>query len=169
MRSSLWYVAIVLVAALAGPVRADDSPLDDRVFVARALAVSLASLEYARLAERRASHADVKAFARRLRADHLRLNERLLALARELKLAVLAGLDREHRASLARLGKEPADRFDLEFVRQVAREQDRAVHFFATQSKGGGAAVRTFARDSLPILRRHVKTARALVGILKKK
>ena len=169
MRSSLWYVAIVLVATLARPVRADDSPLEDRAFVARALTASLASLEYAKLAERRASHADVKAFARRLRADHTRLNDRLLTLARELKLAVLAGLDRDHRASLARLGKEPADRFDLEFIRQVAREQDQAVRFFATQTRGGGAAVRTFARDSLPTLRRHVKTARALVGTLKKK
>src|SRR5262245_55498595 len=117
MRLLVGSVAVLLVG-LSGPVGAGEKaePLTDKGFLIKALTAGTAEVKYGEFAEGRASNDKVKELARQMIADHTTANKRLAELARNQKLAVLTGLEKEKRATYNRLkGLKGAD-FDRAYV-----------------------------------------------------
>src|SRR5262249_8215250 len=135
MRTLLGSVAVLLVG-LSGTLRAQDKaePLTDRGFLIKGIAAGHAEVKYSELADGRAANEKVKDLARQMIKDHPAANNRLAEAAKNQKLAVLAGLERDKRATYNRLkGLKGAD-FDRAYVDQMVSDHREAVSLFSRAS-----------------------------------
>src|SRR5262249_27862679 len=99
-------VASMGLLALAGTARADEKqPANDREFVVHAANGGHAEVKLGELAEKRAANPKVKEFAARMIKDHTAANKKLVAAAKNQRVAVVAGFDRESRKMFMELSK----------------------------------------------------------------
>ena len=163
LRSVFFALSTALAVGL-GPASADQPRELDKEFLIKAAALSNAEVEYAKLAESRAADESVKELARRVRQDHEKANTELAKHAQNQKLAVLAGLEKDKRETHTRLSKLKGGEFDRAFARQMVEDHEYAVKLFEAQASGGqDQDLVKFAKDMLPTLRVHLKSAREYV------
>src|ERR1700704_2080370 len=112
-------VAVVLlvasVAAAEKPVEQtapDKEPTTDQQFVVRALACEMAEAKFAEQAFKQAHSEQVREFAKTVAEEHIRLRKTLMDKAKEMKVAVVEGLERSHRERAQRLAKLEGAEFD---------------------------------------------------------
>src|SRR5437773_3466918 len=109
-------IAAVLAAALVvcAPAGADEKnrPADDKHFVTKAATCGHAEVKISELAEKHASNEKVKEFARMMVTEHTKANEQLAEHAKNQKVAVVAGLEKDKRDLFDRLSKLNGDEFD---------------------------------------------------------
>jgi putative membrane protein len=147
---------------------ADEAPVLDKEFLIQAASVGHAEVEFSKLADSRASSERVKEFARRMIQEHGKANEELAKQARNQKVAVLAGLEREKRETQDRLSKLKDAEFDRAYMQQMTADHEKAIKLFEGQAKrGSDADLKHFASTTLPHLREHLKEARAIAATLK--
>src|ERR1041385_8567456 len=72
-----------------------DVPRNDLEFVSRALSCGILEEKLAERAASKGKSQEVREYAKRLCEDHTKANKRLMTLAAELKLGVVAGMDKE--------------------------------------------------------------------------
>jgi predicted outer membrane protein len=93
---------------------------------------------------------------------------KLLKRARGLKVAIVTGLDPDRRAVYKKLSKLRGADFDKEYMKTVVSDHEKAVKLFTSYSKSGkDEELRTFAKDTLPTLKKHLKQAREINDKLK--
>ncbi len=156
---------VVLLVGLSGVASAQDKaePLTDKGFLIKAIAAGHAEVKYSELADSRSSNDKVKDLARQMIKDHTAANNRLAELAKSQRLAVLAGLERDKRATYNRLkGLKGAD-FDKAYVDQMVMDHKEAVSLFGRAStSASNGDLKRFATETLPTLRGHLKHSEAL-------
>jgi putative membrane protein len=162
-------LAIALVPLAA---RADERPTrlsGDADFLVKAISESTADVKFSELAEKRASNAEVKEFARKIITDHKKCNERFLGFAKEFKVAVLTGLEKDQRDAEARLQGLNGPAFDRAYMQQMVDDHEKAITLFENYSKTGtNAQLRKEASNDLPTLREHLKQAREILAKVKR-
>jgi len=173
----LWHLSLALTAALLVTVnvRAEDTkptkadaPVSDTDFLVKAVTCGTAEVKFAEIAERRASNADVKAFANKMATDHKKCNEKLLEQAKNLKVAVVTGLERDRREIATRLGKLEGQDFDRDYMKQMVEDHEKAISLFESYTKtGSNKELVDFAREALPVLREHLKEAKSICEKIK--
>ena len=153
MKTRLLLVSATTVAiAFAWPAIAADSAQD---FVTKAAIGGMFEVDSSKIAEPKASNADVQGFAKTMIDDHGAANAKLKTIAGELKLQVPAELDAKHKADLETLNtaNEPVDGPYVEMQRAAHAE---AVTLFESYAKeGDNASLKTFAAETLPTLKMH--------------
>ncbi len=170
---------VVAVLLWAGPaVQADVvekipkegvKALNANDFVIKAIESGHAEVKFSQLAKIKATDAKVKEFATMMVNDHEAANKKLLEQARGLKVGVVVGLNPDKRRLFMDLGKRSGADFDREYVRIMVEDHEKAVRMFESYSKSGAHEdLRTFAKDTLPHLKKHLKEARGLAARLKK-
>src|SRR5436305_6381379 len=108
--------ALAMILALALAVQADENkliekkpadkePATDQEFLVWALACEMAEVKFADQAIKSASNVDVKKLAQKVHDDHQKIRDSLLDRAKEMKVAVVEGLEKEHREMYTRLSK----------------------------------------------------------------
>ena len=152
--------------ASAGYVRSDDAPKPlDNEFLIKAATANHAEIEISKLADRHASSSQVKTFADRLVKDHQAVYRELAELLKNRKVGVVAGLEKDTRDELKRLGNLEGGVFDQEYLRCIIAKHQEAIDLFAAQSKSGKESdIRDFAQKNLPGLRKHLSRARELAN-----
>jgi putative membrane protein len=169
-RIFLTFALVVALVPLA--VGADDRPTrlaGDADFLVKAISCGTAEMKFSELAEKQASNADVKEFARKIVADHKKGNEKLMGLAREFKVAVLTGLEKEQRDAEARLRRLSGPAFDRAYMQQIVDDHEKAITLFENESKTGtNPQLRKEASNTLSTLREHLKEAKAIQEKLKR-
>ena len=135
-----WLLALSLVCVFVAPVAAQmDNPAgrtpgtpqsepgqpvphqpnaQDRLFVHLAHTGGLAEVAAGRSAEKRASSAAVRDFARRMVQDHTKANEQLVPLAKAANIPLPDAPDPDHRAQQAELDKLSGAAFDRAYMHQ---------------------------------------------------
>jgi putative membrane protein len=162
-------LAGLLAVAPALPVAAADRAAEQPTAVERLSAEEFARLasisglfevESSRLALERSKNEDVRRFAQTMVEDHTKANERLMRTARE---GVQTELDGIHRDLLDRLKAADAGSFDAAYVSEQVNAHQKAVDLFNGYAEGGDdAALKAFARETLPTLRKHLEMVRAM-------
>src|SRR5688500_13304121 len=104
-RLLLVMVAGGLVTLPAVAADEDYNKLRDEEFVVKAVECGVGHVKLHQLAERKAQNQAVKDVAARMSRECNRGNERLMEQAKGLKVAVVAGLEKERRERLDQLGK----------------------------------------------------------------
>ena len=149
------------------PALAEDAPLTAQTFVIRAAIVNMAETELADLALSRSHDATLQAYARKMRDEHWRAQEKLRAVAGDAKIAMPAMLDKKHLDLKEELKRAPANEFDAGYVKAIVAGHDEAVALFdaAASPKMKTALPESFqhyAAEMLPIIRSHRDAAYAL-------
>jgi putative membrane protein len=144
---------------------AAQSAIQDEKFFVEAASGGMLEVELGRLATERATSAEVKAFGQRMVTDHGRANQQLLQIAvAQGKTAPKEMLPehRQHRDQLARLkGAE----FDRMYMQHMVQDHKKDVSEFEKQAANGSdPALRSFAQETLPVLREHLTLAQTLAG-----
>jgi putative membrane protein len=165
-----WH-GLLLVMVAGGlvtlPAVADDKDpkdLSDTEFVVKAVECGVGHVKLHQLAERKAQNQAVKDFAARMARECNRGNERLMEQAKGMKIAVVAGLEKERRERLDQLGKLEGAGFDREYLKQVIADQEKGVKMLESRDKvGQNAELKTRANEGLKAVREQTKEAKDLL------
>jgi putative membrane protein len=163
-------VPVVAAVVAAGPAlgqsspKTDDRPLTDQMFVDLAAASGTAEVMMGKLGRENAQDAAVKRFAARMVEDHTMSNKQLLGVVSELKLtAPPAAAPADHEKAMKNLSASKGADFDKAFMAQMVTDHEKAVALFERASKEVKAEqLRTFAANTLPTLREHLKMAQEI-------
>ena len=133
----------------------------DVAFVKKAAAGGMMEVAVAKLAQEKAEHADVKAFAATLEKDHSAANAELkeLASGKKIVLAEAAG----HGPVHAKLEKLSGAAFDRAFIAAMVDDHQKDVKAFEKAAAGAGDSdIKAFAGKTLPTLKAHLKQVQEL-------
>lgn len=132
----------------------------DSTFLKKAAQGGLAEVELGQLATQKASSEEVKKFGQRMVDDHTKANEQLKQVAAEKKMDLPQTLDAKDKATKARLEKLSGEQFDKAYMRDMVKDHQKDVAEFEHESKmAKDPAIKSFAEQTLPTLREHLKEA----------
>jgi len=157
--------AVLSLAVLAGwtwGAKADDQPLD-KDFLIKTASCEHAAIEFAKMAEKKATSPKVKDFAARLAKDHQKCYDKLSEVSKNQKVAIVAGLEKDTKAEMERLDKLSGAEFDREFISGAIKGHKEFIARFEAQALNGKEEeLRNFAKGTLPGLRAYLKEAEDL-------
>lgn len=138
----------------------------DRTFVHQLAIGNMAEIDLGKLAQQKASGEAIKNFAQRMVNDHQQAGRRLADLANAASLQLPNGLDDEHRALREHLDKLSGTDFDVAYAQAQLQEHQRTVQLLTYEiGSGQDQALRDFAAESLPLIRKHLEMAQNIAAI----
>ncbi len=151
-------------ASFEPPPSVADAPLTAQTFVIRAAIVNMQEMELADLALTRSHNAGLQGYARKMRDEHWRAQEKLRSVAADLTTALPAMVDKKHQDAKDALKRAPADRFDAGYVKAIVSGHDEAVALFdaAATLKTLPQPLQRYAAEMLPMVKKHRDAAYAL-------
>lgn len=186
MNRTLPVVAAVLVAALAmqckrpdstsststtaGTTATDKSALSagDKQFIEKAAQGGRLEVMLGREVEKKATSADVKAFAHRMVTDHGRTNDELKVLADKKSVTVPTELDSEHAKTLMELSALSGAKLDKEYIDDMVDDhEDDVADFREAAKKLSDPELRAWADRTLPVLESHLTAAKEIEAKMK--
>ncbi len=170
MRKWNWLFALVTLA-FAGAARADlnrMSSVDDRKFVEEATSGGMAEVKLGKLAVERAQSAEVKAFGRRMIADHSRADQELKSLASHKNMSVPTGIDTAAMAEYEKLARLSGADFDRAYMKLMVDDHDHDVKAFRREADGAvDPDLKSWASKTLPTLEQHQRMAHEIFDDMK--
>lgn len=159
---------ILFFASFATVIAATTPPVEDEAFAMQAAAAGKKEVELGRLASRRGRSAAVKSFGRRMVADHTAAGNKLTALAARKRIRLPRGLDAEGREAMDRLSGLRGREFDQAYMEMMVSDHEKAVADFEAESTSGAdRGLKSFATQTLPTLRMHLRMARSTTSALR--
>lgn len=155
-----------LVVFLGASAAQETKSISDKEFLVKSFECGVSEVKVSQLAENRTQNEKVREFARQMVKDHQNLNNQLAEQSKNLKLAVVGGLDPTHKEIYDRLAQLKGEDFDKAFMKQVVTNHEKAVRLYEAQAKGT-SELRQFAETALPTLRAHLNHARSLADTVK--
>lgn len=143
--------------------------VDDKThtFMKDAAEAGMAEVEIAKLANDRAANPRVKNFAEMMIKDHTAANNDLMTIARDKSVTLPSTLG-DHQDDLEDLSKKNGAEFDKAYMKAMVNGHEEVVSDFEKCAQNGtDPAVKTFAAQKLPILRKHLDSAKAINKALK--
>jgi putative membrane protein len=138
----------------------------DRNFIEKAGAGSLAEADLGKLAEQKGATAAIREFGRWMYTDHgLVANNWLKAILAEQQQnfqPTLTAQDKELRRKLESLA---GSRFDQEYIQAQVADHEKTIPVFQQEaSDGHNPMIKNFAENLIPVLQQHLEEAKALAG-----
>ena len=164
MRRTSIVTLVGLLAWFGGPTYSGEkgTPTDNE-FLTKFAEANHGEIELAKLADKHAQSERVKEYATKIIRDHQMLHDRLAGLLKTANIGIVAGTDRKIRDEVQRLSKLNAAEFDAAFIKRMVDDHKEAISLFEGQVQNGkNADISSFARDTLPSLRDHLKGAEKL-------
>jgi putative membrane protein len=165
VRRALQTLLALLVAGLiAVPAQALAHPPDlsdqDRKFFEHAAQAGMFEVAKSKIALDRSGNHDVRAFARRMIADHSAQAQQLAQLADKLGVVLPDEVSAEQAALLEQLRGVSDEKFDQAFMKVQVNAHQQAIALFQQEADAGQhPAVRAFAAKGLPVLKDHLQHA----------
>jgi putative membrane protein len=161
--------AALLAAFSVNSVSAADLARKDKQFIEKAAESGYLEIEASRLAETRASHADVKSFAQMMVTDHTAVDTELKSLASSKSVTVPTQPTRSVKSKLDGLGKRTGADFDKAYADNIGVDAHKdAVKLFENTAKDAkDPDIKAFAAKTLPSLKAHLEKGQALKTALK--
>jgi putative membrane protein len=151
---------LVASAALAGAALA----ASDQDFLKKALEGDNSEMALGQMAEQRGASAGVRDFGRMLHDDHAAAKAKALPVAQEHGVPDTADMAPEAKAEAQKLKGLSGPAFDREFVRYMVTDHKKDIADFQKQARHGDRQTASLARETLPDLRKHLKTAQQLAA-----
>jgi putative membrane protein len=154
---TLGVVLILFGSAASASAKADQAFLKD------AIQGNLGEVTLGQLAQKNGNSEGVRSFGQMLVQDHSASNEKATELARKENVTPPTEPKPEAKAEQNKLSKLSGDAFDKEFVTYMVKDHEKDIKEFEKQAKGSDM-VASFAKDTLPTLQKHLKTAQSLAS-----
>ncbi|HET8995042.1 MAG TPA: DUF4142 domain-containing protein [Acetobacteraceae bacterium] len=161
---SLGLIAAGLIGLAATPGLAAPSS-QSKAFASNAAQSGLAEVQEGQLAQQKASSPQVRRFGQTLEQDHSAANQRLQEIAQQEKITLPAQPSHKQRSELKKLRRLSGQQFDRAFAQEEVKDHQKAIAQFEREARSGkDATMKTFARDTLPVLRKHLQIAQSLAS-----
>jgi putative membrane protein len=136
----------------------------DQTFVEKVAQENIAELDLGELAKERAQSDEVKQFAQRMIDDHGKANEQLEEIAKNKGAVIPTEAGEEHSKLRAELGELQGEEFDQRYMAAMAEDHQKAVDLFQKQAEEGrDPELKSFAEQTLPIIKEHLTMAQSMV------
>jgi putative membrane protein len=137
--------------------------MNDELFAKKAAQGAIAEVKLGKLAADQGLSEAVKRFGRRVVEDHTRSVEVLKEVAQKEGITVLTEMDAKQRAMFDELSKLSGAEFDKVYARDMVKDHQQDIADFTSEASGGRkSAMRSFASETLPSLKEHLKLAREM-------
>jgi putative membrane protein len=156
---------IALTAAFAAVALAPSASasVDDALFADNATRANLAEVAAGRLALDKSDDAAVRAYARKMIADHTAAQKKLAAIAKAVHASLPKQPTKLQRAEAARLSKLSGKTFDVAYIRRQVADHRKALSTMLLEiDTGTNASLRGFASTTAPVVRMHLAMAKAM-------
>ena len=132
-------------------------------FVEKAGTSGLAEVEMGQLGEQKAKNSQVKAFAKRMVADHTKANQELVTAIKGKEIP--SSRPATHKAMVEKFQQQDAGKeFDRDYMEQMVEDHKAAVDLFETAADDErfDLDLRSYAKKTLPTLRDHLTQAQTI-------
>ena len=138
------------------------SSADDQAFVTQAAQGGMAEVADATLAGSRATSASVRAYAKKMLADHSKANAQLAKIAREDRLTLPSGIGDDNAQTKGALGKLKGKTFDVSYLQGQVQGHEKMEQVFQKEiSTGKNPDLVAFAKMTLPTVEKHLALAKS--------
>ena len=135
--------------------------LSDEKFAIKAAQGGIAEVKLGELAEDKAQSEAVRRFGQRMAEEHTKANHRLKEAALKEKISLPKEMDKKDQSTYDALAKLSGAEFDKAYVRDVAQAHQDDIAEFGTEARTGQREnIKTFAAETLPVLKEHLKAAK---------
>ncbi|MDQ3290583.1 MAG: DUF4142 domain-containing protein [Bacteroidota bacterium] len=128
-------------------------------FMLTAASAGMMEVELGKLAQEKASNADVKAFGQRMVEDHGKANAELKTVAASKNVTLPVELIAEHQKHVDAMRKMSGAEFDKHYMSMMVEDHKKDIGEFEKASQNEDADVKGFASKTLPILKQHLEMA----------
>ena len=137
----------------------------DTNFIQEEASAGEAIVKMAELGETQAQNNEVKAFAKKLVAEHNNVNNSLTKLAKSKDVTLTSEPDTKQEDRQMTLVKATPAEFDKKFLTMVITNHEKCVkHFQHASEKSEDGDVKAWAAKTLPALQAHIVTAKKLTS-----
>ena len=134
----------------------------DHSFVMKAAQGGLAEVKLGKLAQERASSAEVKNFGAQMVTDHSKANDKLKGIAQSKNITLPDSLDPKDQALHDKLSSLNGVEFDRAYMNAMRKDHRKDVSEFRKESKSAqDPDIKNFAASTLPTLETHLRMAEA--------
>jgi putative membrane protein len=132
----------------------------DRDFMKKAADGGMKEVEMGRMGEQQGKSAEVKAFGKRMVADHSKANSELMAIAAK------KGVKLSNRAP--KMAKMNGGNFDKDYMAAMVKDHEQDLAEFQREASGGGdPEVKAFAAKTAKVVEKHLALAKSNQAKLK--
>jgi len=134
----------------------------DSTFINEAATGGMLEVELGKMAQEKASSADVKAFGQRMVDDHSKANDRLKTIAQEHGVTLKESLGRDQKQTLDRLTALHGTAFDRAYMSAMVKDHVEDVAKFRREAnRAEQTPAKQFAAETLPTLESHLAEAKS--------
>ena len=167
LNSGLWVRrALIVVAFAAAPAlvlaQSSQSPSDSK-FASDAASGGMTEVKLGELAQKNGASNSVKEFGRRMETDHTKADENLKQAAEKANISLPSDMSSAERATYDHLSKLHGAAFDRAYAKAMVTDHEKDIAAFEKESKQGqNASIKSFAQQTLPTLKDHLRLAREM-------
>ncbi len=149
---------VVATAGFAG--EGEKISNDDSDFIKAAASGGMMEVQLGKTAQQKAASSQVKEFGRRMQTDHSKANDQLKKVAAKKNVKLPTELEGKQKSTMDKLTKLKGDEFDREYMNTMVDDHKEDIEKFEQEAdKGKDPDVKKFAKDHLPILKKHLALA----------
>ena len=132
-------------------------------FLKKATNSGMAEVQLAKLAQQKATIDAVKNFAAMLERDHSAANQQVKSLADQRHVDVPATISDDKQKMYTDMQKKSGKAFDKEYISMMVKSPNDGISLFEnTRSNASDIDVKNFADKTLPTLKMHLDSAKAI-------
>jgi len=140
-------------------------PKEASDFAVNAYEGGMMEVEAGKLASEKATNKRVREFGAMMVEDHSKGNEKLKAIASSLNIALPDSLGKDERDEINKLAGKKQKDFDKDYMdMMVSDHQHDITEFRKAADKCPDSTLKDFAGNSLPMLEKHLDSARSITG-----
>lgn len=136
---------------------------EDSTFAKEAASAGIMEVELGNLAQQNAQNPRVKSFGQMMVRDHSAANNELKSLASAKNLMLTDSMMKKHRDHVESMRKMTGKAFDNHYMDMMVKDHTEDVQKFEKASTGAtDADLKAWAGKTLPVLRMHLDSAKAI-------
>ncbi len=151
--------------ASSRPIKADE---ESSSFMVRAADGGMAEVQLSQMAQNKATDAKVKNFASMMVQDHSAANSQVKSMASQRNVTLPDSVSDDNKKKSVDLSKKTGKAFDKAYMDQMVDDHQSAVDLFEKSAdKVNDTDVKNFINNTLPKIRMHLDSAKAIRKSLK--
>jgi putative membrane protein len=162
VHGSLATLGVALLAAnIATAAPKDQLSRKDQHFVTEAIQGDLAEIKMGQLAQQNGQSDQVKQFGRTLEQDHSDHLQKVRQIAQQNGLRVPSEPNANQKAAYKRMSAMSGGKFDSAFAKDMVQDHEKDIGKYDKEASSG-SALSDFAKQTLPVLKKHLEMAESI-------
>jgi putative membrane protein len=156
-------LCVALTASASARTHRGASTGSDQRFMTEAIQGDLAEVKMGKLAQEKGQSDRVKQFGKMLEQDHSEHLQKAQQVASQEGLKAPSEPSAKQNSAYQKLSSLPDDKFDAAFARDMVQDHEKDIAKYRKEAKSG-SGVADFAKQTVPVLQKHLQAAEGLTS-----